>query len=138
MTTRPARPRRAQRGSFAVLLACPALAAAAPGGAIEPAEPVELAGFYHVTPAGIGAGHSDHFALYADGRWAFGNDYECSVEVTANMRTVRARAGRWAVKDGMIVLREEGRDLLVGGHCRCDAVACRIEGALPGTRPQTR
>lgn len=130
-----ARPRRARRGSPAVPLACAALLAAAPGGAVEPAE---LAGFYHVTPAGIGAGHSDHFALYADGSWAFGNDYECSVEGAANMRTVRARAGRWAVKDGMIVLREEGRDLLVGGHCRCDAVACRIEGALPGTRPQTR
>ena len=110
------------------LLRAAALAVAAALAPSAQAEESGLAGFYHVTPGGIGAGYSDHFALYEDGRWAFGNQYGCAEEGAVNDERVLARTGTWRTEDGLLLLTETERSVMRGGTCTCDAIACEITG----------
>ncbi len=88
----------------------------------------DLAGFYYITPGGIGAGYADHFALFRDGRWEFGDQYLCEADGALHEETVPRRAGTWAVEDGMVVLSEAERTVITGGACACDAIACDLVG----------
>lgn len=102
--------------------------------ALAPAARAEdggFAGFYHITPGGIGAGYSDYFALFEDGRWEFGNQYGCSEDGAANGERVLTRTGSWRSEGGVLVLGETERSVVRGGTCTCDAIACDIvDGVL--------
>ncbi len=91
------------------------------------------AGFYHITPAGIGAGYQAYFALYENSTWRAGDQYQCIEDGTPNRETILGRSGTWLRQGTSLVLIEEERRVMRGGTCRCDAIGCAIEG---GTRTE--
>lgn len=107
----------------AIALAVLGMVAAAPAVSAEDAGP---AGFYHITPAGIGSGYQAYFALYEDGTWRAGDQFVCIEDGLPNRETVLSRSGTWLSQSGRLVLTEAERSVVRGGTCRCDAVACAI------------
>lgn len=90
------------------------------------------AGFYYITPGGIGAGYADYFALFEDGTWEYGDQYQCSEDGAANDETVLSRSGDWTVDGSRLVLTEQDRTVIRGGACHCDAIACSLDGGSEG------
>jgi len=87
-----------------------------------------LAGFYYITPGGIGSGYADYFALFEDGSWEYGNQYVCSDDGALYEERVPHRAGQWRADANGLVLTETERTVVTGGTCICDAIACDLEG----------
>ncbi len=92
-----------------------------------------LAGFYHITPGGIGAGYSAHFALEdlaTHGVWSYGDQYECSEDGAPNDEWVAQRTGIWRVEGDTLVLTERSRITHRGGTCRCHAILCFLADSV--------
>lgn len=96
------------------------------------------AGFYHITPGGIGAGYSDYFALFEDGTWQFGDQYECGEDGAPNDETVMQRRGQWSADGNRLVLVQADRTVIRGGTCACDAIACTLKGGTEATEETDR